>query len=147
MRVLAIDHGTKRVGLAISDPTGKIVLPAGVIEPRSEQDLLEKLERIVEDRSVEEVIIGLPKNMNDTLGPRAKEVLAFAERLREVLSVPVRTWDERLTTVEAEERLRDTPLSRKRKRTHVNAVSAQILLESYLEASRASKDAPPENAP
>ena len=130
-RVLAVDHGTKRIGTALSDSSWTFAFPDRVFG--SEKELIEYVKSLRQDLAV--VVVGLPLNMDGTTGPRAREVLAFCERLAGEAQVEVVTWDERLTTVEAEELLRE--VHREKRRTVMDAVAAQRILSGYLAAERA----------
>src|ERR1700690_91833 len=99
MRILAIDHGTKRVGLALSDETGTIAQPLQFLPAEPAAKLFDRLKETVAARQVEQIVVGPPRNMNGTYGPAAEKAQEFVAALRQVLTVPVATWDERLTTV------------------------------------------------
>ncbi len=98
MRVLALDYGRARTGVAVSDPTGTLAAPVGVVERASSDDGLARLEEIVREQDVERVVVGMPLTLRGEVGQQARETLAFAEALRRVLAVPVETYDERFTT-------------------------------------------------
>lgn len=98
MRVLALDYGAARTGVAISDPSGTLAAPVGVVERAATNDGLAQLQAIVSEQDVERVVVGLPLTLRGEVGEQARETLAFAEALREVLAVPVETYDERFTT-------------------------------------------------
>jgi putative Holliday junction resolvase len=136
MRILAIDYGDARTGIAISDPTG---LLAGVVktirEPRPEA-LAEQLCLLARQYGVEEMVLGYPKNMNDTLGPRAQKTERFAQTLREKSGLPVILWDERKTTVDAHRILTEVGRRGKKRKETVDAVAASLILEGYLTYKR-----------
>lgn len=132
MSVLGIDYGEKRIGLAISDNIGLLAHGLGVLENIGGDETVEAISQIVLERNVKRVVVGLPKNMNNTIGERAKAVVAFTKSLHSHLGVDVETWDERLTTRQAEEML--AGLSHKNRGKVVDTVSAQIILQSYLDA-------------
>ncbi len=136
MKVLAIDFGTKRVGLAISDPSEKLALALPLYEWQDDGNDAARLAGIAEEHGAEEIVVGLPINMDDTIGPSAERVLEFVEELKQFATVTVSTWDERLSSEEAQSRLRGIDLSRRKKRDHTNTVAAQVILESYLEARK-----------
>jgi putative Holliday junction resolvase len=125
VRVLAVDHGAARVGCAISDPTGTIARPLGVVEPAEAQAVA----KLAVDNEVELVVVGLPVSLGGAEGPQAAEARAFREALDEILDVPVETYDERLTTRMAERSARAGASS------PADALAAAHLLESYLRAS------------
>ena len=134
MRVLGIDHGSKRVGLAISDETGTIAQPLTFLPAEPESKLLDQLKEMVADRAVAQVLIGLPRNMNGTYGPAAEKARAFAAALEKVLTVPVRTWDERLTSAQANRFLIESGMRRDKRKQRVDQTAAAILLQSYLDS-------------
>jgi putative Holliday junction resolvase len=136
MRVLAIDHGTKRVGLALSDETGTIALPLQFLDAEPAAKLFERLKEIADERKVEEIVVGLPRNMNGTYGPAAEKARDFVGALKQVLTVPIHTWDERLTTVQANRFLIDSGMRREKRKERVDQTAAAILLQSYLDRAR-----------
>ena len=133
MRVLAIDHGSKQVGLALSDPTGTIALPLEYVPAQPAANLLSRLQAIVSEREVAEVLVGIPRNMNGTYGPAAEKAREFVAALEQVLTVPVKTWDERLTSVQANRFLIETGMRREKRRERVDETAAALLLQSYLD--------------
>ncbi|MGA2749834.1 MAG: Holliday junction resolvase RuvX [Verrucomicrobiota bacterium] len=134
MRYLALDHGTKRVGVAISDETGTIALPLQYIAAEPAAQLLERLKEIVAERQAGEVVVGMPRNMNGTYGPAAEKAREFVTALKQVLTVPVRTWDERLTSAQAGRMLIETGMRRDKRKQRVDQTAAAILLQSYLDS-------------
>ncbi|MEK7865332.1 MAG: Holliday junction resolvase RuvX, partial [Planctomycetota bacterium] len=112
-RVLGIDYGEKRIGLAVSDELGLIAHGLPIVEWGTLPSVLAAIAKAASDRGVVEVVIGLPRNMDGTLGPKAEQVERFARLLRDRLKLPVVTWDERLTTVQARRLVPDDALSRK----------------------------------
>jgi putative Holliday junction resolvase len=131
MRYLAIDYGDKHTGLAICDPAETIASPLTVID--GQKDLLDKIARIATTENVEAIVLGLPLNMDDSIGPRAKLVLKFAEKLKNRLQIPVHLQDERLTTYAAEDKIAPADLSRKKKKKRLDAIAAAQILETFLE--------------
>lgn len=136
-RLLAIDYGEKRTGLALSDPSGTLASALDVVE--GEQALWDSLERLVREKEVERIVLGLPLNMDGSVGPKAREVLAFKARLEARVNVPVETWDERLTTVQAERSLRAGGASGRQRVRRLDKVAAQILLQSFLDRQSQGK--------
>jgi putative Holliday junction resolvase len=134
MRVLAIDHGTKRVGLAISDETRTIAQPLEFVPAEPAAKLLQRLQAMVAERNVSQVLVGLPRNMNGTYGPAADKVREFVAALEKVLTVPVKTWDERLTSAQANRFLIETGMRREKRKERVDQTAAAILLQSYLDS-------------
>lgn len=131
MRYLAIDFGDKRTGLAICDPDETIASPLTVIE--GQKDLLKKIADTVRNENVDAIVLGLPINMDDSKGPRAKLVLKFAEQLKDQLNINVHFQDERLTTFGAGGKLAPAELTRKKKKKRLDAVAAAEILQDFLE--------------
>ncbi len=140
MRILALDLGNKRVGVAVSDPLGWTAQGLAVLQREPAQQLLSDLASLLEQYQVEEIVVGYPKNMSGTIGPRGREAEAFAEELRARFRLPVVLWDERLTTVAAERSLMEADLTRKKRRQVVDQLAAVFILEGYLQARGAKKD-------
>lgn len=133
-RILGIDHGLKRMGLALSDPSETFARPFQVVPAST--DVVKVLVELAGREEVERFVVGLPLNMDGSLGPKAREVLEFVERLREASDLPVDTWDERLTTVQAERLLRAGGTRPRQRAQKVDKVAAQILLQSYLDSRK-----------
>ena len=134
MRYLAIDYGVKHTGLAICDAAETVASPLTVIE--GQKDLLRKIKAVVEAENVEAIVLGLPLNMDDTVGSQAKLVFQFGEQLEKVLDIPVHFQDERLSTFGADEKLAAAELSIKKKKKHLDAIAAAEILEAFLEQKR-----------
>ena len=132
MRIMAIDYGDARTGVALSDLTGSIVGSTTVVHTRKEERLLDELERLAKENGVGEVVMGFPRNMNGTEGPRAELYRAFSQKLSERLGMEVRLWDERRTTVEAHQILSAHNYHGKKRKNTVDAVAASLILEGYL---------------
>ncbi len=130
VRILALDVGDKRIGLAISDPLGTIAQPFMTIQNNS--TCLENIARIVREKEIGEIVVGLPINMNGTPGPRAQEVREFARRVTEAIDIAVVFIDERLTTVEAEKLMISADVSREKRKLTIDSVAAAIILEKRL---------------
>ena len=137
MRYLGLDLGTKTIGLAISDKTGLIASSYVVLRhDNNPNDCLDELKSIVESMKVEALVLGLPKNMNNTLGERAEETIKFKKILEEQLKLPVYLEDERLTTKSAESLLIKGDTSRKKRKKVIDKVAATIILQSFLDRRR-----------
>jgi len=136
MRIMAIDYGDARTGVAISDPTGLLAGRTLVIRQRRAELVAAQLAELAAQNGVEELVLGYPKNMNDTLGPRAEKSAALAEKLRQITSLPVILWDERRTTVDAHRILTETGNRGKKRKDKVDAVAASLILEGYLTYKR-----------
>ncbi|HMS86167.1 MAG TPA: Holliday junction resolvase RuvX [Nitrospira sp.] len=133
-RILALDYGTKRIGVALSDELGWTAQPLETFERKTlDQDLVH-IQQLVSAHDVREVVIGLPLRLNGEEGPAVQAVHLFVARLGEVLPVPLVMWDERMTTRSAEELLIAADVSRKKRKGVVDRVAAAILLQGYLEA-------------
>lgn len=138
-RVLAIDLGEVRVGLALSDELGITAQPAGFLERKGIRRNLEAIRRIVLERNVERIVVGHPLLLSGETGARAADAESFASQLRQALSgIPVELWDERLTTVEAERVLISGNVKRRRRREVIDSLAAVLILQGYLE-SRATR--------
>ncbi|UCF10212.1 MAG: Holliday junction resolvase RuvX [Candidatus Bipolaricaulota bacterium] len=136
MRVLAIDYGRARLGLALSDADGIVAHPLAVLRRRSEAQLLDEIRALVNERSVERIVVGLPRNMDGSLGAMADEVLGFAHRLEAEVGRPVDTFDERGSSLEADRVLREGNAPRKRRRDLQDSIAAVVILSGYLEERR-----------
>jgi putative Holliday junction resolvase len=136
MRILGIDYGRRRLGLALSDEEGILASPLPVHERRNEEEDLAFLSRLVSERKVARIVLGLPLNMDGSCGEMTKETLSFAETIRECTHLPVVTFDERLTSIEAERVLVQADLSRKRRKNLRDSLSAVLILQGYLESQR-----------
>lgn len=132
MRVLAVDYGDARTGIAISDLLCSIVGSTTVIHSRNPEKTLDEILRLVRENGVGEIVVGLPKNMNGTEGARADLCREFADKLREASGLPVQMWDERRTTVEAHNILSQHNYHGKKRKNTVDAVAAALILEGYL---------------
>ncbi len=139
MIVLAIDLGSKRIGLAISDPGGTVALPAGALESRGEARDVAALCAWMRERGVERAVVGLPVHMDGRIGPEAEAARRFAARLARASGVAVATLDERWTTVEAERTLAATGRRGRKRRAVVDSVAATLLLSTFLERERGAR--------
>ena len=132
MKILAVDYGDARTGIAISDLLCSIVGSTTVIHSRNPEKTLEEICRLVGENGVGEIVVGLPKNMDGTEGTRAQLCREFAQQLRERTGLPVAHWDERRTTVEAHNILSQHNYHGKKRKNTVDAVAASLILEGYL---------------
>jgi putative Holliday junction resolvase len=135
MRILALDHGTVRIGAAISDELGMLAHPLEFLPAEPAAALLKQLNQLAKEREVALIIVGMPRNMDGSYGPAAQKVEAFVHWLRETLAIPVRTWDERLTTLQAHRMLAESGKREKDRRGKVDSSAAAVLLQSYLDAN------------
>ena len=136
MRILAIDYGDARTGVAVSDLTGFLTGFTTVIQSRKPEEVIRELTRIAAEQKVEEVVMGFPRNMDGTEGPRAELYRTFAGRAEEALGLPVHLWDERRTTIEAHRILHASGKKMKAHKKNVDAVAASLILEGYLTKKR-----------
>jgi putative Holliday junction resolvase len=135
-RILGVDFGERRVGLAISDPTGLIARTAGIVERRSDQQAAEHIARLVQEWDAEAVVVGLPLNADGSEGFQARRTRRFASLLQELLGErPVILWDESLSSVEARDLLAERGKPSRRRRHH-DDVAAAVILQSYLDVRR-----------
>lgn len=132
MRILCLDVGEKNIGVAVSDPLGLTAQGLEVIKRQSLSTDLRKIRQLLKDYDVEEIVLGLPRNMNGTIGEKAREILRFKENLEEAAGIAVTTWDERLTTVAAQRALLEADVSRKGRKKVIDKLAAVFILESYL---------------
>ena len=137
MRVMGLDYGSKTVGVAISDPLGITAQGIETIERKEENKLrrtLARIEELVKEYEVEKIVLGLPKNMNNTLGERAEKTLEFQGMLERRAGIPVVMWDERLTTVEAERTLIESKVRREDRKKYIDKIAAMFILQGYLDS-------------
>lgn len=132
MRVMAIDYGDARTGVAVSDASGLLAGYTTVIRTRSQERAAEELARLARERQADELVMGFPRNMDGTEGPRAELYRAFAALVEEKTGMSVRLWDERRTTIEARQILHASGKKMKAHRNNVDAVAASLILEGYL---------------
>jgi putative pre-16S rRNA nuclease len=133
LRILAIDPGTVRLGLALSDPSGTIAQPLSVLKRRSPSEDYQALAVIVEEHGVEQIVVGLPRLMNGTLDTAAKQAQEFGEEVARFTRRPVAYWDERLTSVAAERYLIAQGKRRAQRRADIDRMAATLLLQGYLD--------------
>ena len=132
MRIMAIDYGDAHTGVAISDPTGFMAGYTTTINAYRAEVVVEQICALVKEYRVEELVLGYPKNMDGTLGPRAEKAAAMADLLKEATSLPVVLWDERRTTIDAHQILMNNGKNAKKRKKTVDAVAASLILEGYL---------------
>ncbi len=142
IRVLGIDWGERRHGLAVSDPMGYSAQPAGVVHRRGKDAGLDEIADVLTEKDVTEIVVGLPFHMDGRPGDHHDDVLAFVALLEERFGLPVSTVDERMTTLQAERALREAGLTRKKRKARVDQVAAQLILQFWLD-SRGEKGQPP----
>lgn len=136
MRIMGLDLGSKTVGVAISDPLLIMAQGIEIIRRKEENKLrqtLARIEALIEEYGVDTIVLGLPKNMNDTLGERAQLSLEFKEKLERRTGLPVVMWDERLTTVAAEKAMMEAGIRREKRKDYVDKIAACLILQGYLD--------------
>lgn len=139
-RVLAVDLGDKRIGLAVSDALGLTAQGIETLQRRGDKADVEALRGTCAEREVTRIVVGLPRNMDGSEGPRAQKSRAFARKLLEAIGLPVFLWDERLSTAEAERVLIAADVSRQKRKLVIDRMAAQVILQGYLEAGRPEVD-------
>lgn len=138
MRILALDVGEQRTGVALSDPLGVLASPLTVLTGPTREAQLEAIEQLTRKHQVEKVIVGYPRSLSGAIGPQAQRVDQYVEQLRSHLQVPVVLWDERLSTAQAERLIHETGRSVQRER--IDAAAAAVILQSYLDAQALTGD-------
>ena len=144
MKIMAIDYGDAHTVVAFSDPTGFLTGTTTTIHSRSADVVLSELARLVREQGAEEIVMGFPRNMDGTEGPRAELYRTFAGMVEEAAGLPVRLWDERRTTVEAHDILHASGKKMKQHKKNVDAVAATLILEGYLTFRRSAGGSAPE---
>jgi putative Holliday junction resolvase len=134
MRILAIDYGTRRMGIAISDELQVIAQPLEYIPAEPFNQFLERLKQLIREKEVSLILVGLPRNMDGSYGPAALKVQEFVAVLKDAIAAPIKTWDERLTSAQANRFLLQTGMRRDKRKQKVDQTAAAILLQSYLES-------------
>ncbi len=133
MKIMAVDYGDVRTGLASCDRMEMLAAPIGVIEERDANELMLKVMYVAKEYDVQEIVVGLPKNMDGSEGERAQKCKDFAVMLEDYSGIPVKLWDERRTTITAHNYLNETNTRGKKRKEVVDQVAATIILESYLQ--------------
>lgn len=132
MRIMGLDIGSKTIGIALSDPGRIVSQPFSVIKRTSGRHDIDELCRVVNDKDVSLIVVGMPRNTDGSLGKSAEKVMEFTEELKKHISVPVVTWDERFSTAEAEKALIFADVSRQKRKSVIDQVAAAIILDGYL---------------
>lgn len=134
MRILGLDIGDRTIGVAVSDPLGFTAQGITTIKRTSEERDIEELKKICEEYKVDTIVSGLPKNMNGTLGPQSEKVISFCDLIKKHIDIPIKMWDERLTTVAATRAMLEADLSRAKRKKIVDKVAATYILQGYLDS-------------
>ncbi|AXI31489.1 Holliday junction resolvase RuvX [Priestia aryabhattai] len=138
MRVLGLDVGTKTIGVAVSDEMGWTAQGIETIKIADEQmeQSYPRLQQLIDEYSVEKIVVGLPKNMNGTIGPRGEACIEFADNVKETLNIETMMWDERLSTMAAERVLLSADVSRKKRKKVIDKMAAVMILQGYLDSKQ-----------
>ncbi|MGC5326839.1 Holliday junction resolvase RuvX [Brevibacillus sp. SYSU BS000544] len=134
MRILGLDYGEKTIGVAVSDEMGWTAQGVETIRRQSKEKDFIRLKELIQQYQVEEIVVGLPKNMNGSIGHRGESCQAFAAQVAEQTSLPVHMWDERLTTMAAEKMLIAADVSRQKRKQVIDKMAATFILQGYLDA-------------
>jgi putative Holliday junction resolvase len=134
MRILALDYGSKRIGLALSDPTGTLARPLPFVPAKPDVALAREIAALAKKEEVHLILLGLPRNMDGSVGEAAMKVQAFAALLGHATPVPLRLIDERLSTVQASRQLQEAGQDSRRQRSRIDSEAAAVLLQGYLDA-------------
>ena len=143
MRILGLDYGSKTVGVALSDPLGLTAQALETIWRKQENKLrqtLARIEELIKEYQVETIVVGYPKNMNNTVGERAEKALEFKEKLESRTGLPVVMWDERLTTLEANRTLMEAGVRRENRKQYLDGLAAVFILQGYLDYLRLNQE-------
>lgn len=139
MAILGLDFGEKRIGVALANGEGLLAIPMSVIERTGEKADLDKVHALAEEYGVKRIVVGLPLSLDGTIGKQAEDVLAFIRTLSQHIHIPIDTWDERFSTVEAESLFSSTEMKRGKQREHRDAMAAAIILQGYLDNKKATQ--------
>ena len=134
LRILALDHGTKRIGVAISDELKMMGHPLEFIPAEPLGEFVERLRKILGEKPCELILVGMPRNMDGSFGPAAEKVREFIGQLQARVSIPIQTWDERLTSAQANRVMIEGNVRRDQRKLKVDSMAAAMLLQSYLDA-------------
>ncbi len=139
MKILGLDIGSKRIGVAVSDELGIISRSLLTIDRKSEEEVNRQLGDIISKDAIKEIVVGLPINMNGSHGPQARSAAAFADKLKSDFNIPVKLWDERMSTMQVERVLIDAGVRRAKRKKKIDALAAQVILQSYLNAQKCTE--------
>jgi putative Holliday junction resolvase len=133
MRILGIDYGDRKIGISVSDELGWTAQGVGVIRVRDEEEAMERIGELIREYGISEIVIGLPRNMDASIGPRGELSMRLADTLRQRFRLPVHLWDERLSTAHAERTLIAADMSRSKRKKVVDKLAAVLILQGYLD--------------
>ncbi len=134
MKALGIDHGDKRIGIAVSDDLGMLAHPLEYILAEPYEGFLKRLKTTLAKRQIEQIVVGMPRNMDGSYGPQALKVQGFMATLKKSVVVPIQSWDERLTSASAMKNLREAGVNAKKAKAKVDASAAAVMLQAYLDS-------------
>lgn len=134
MRIMGLDYGDKTIGVAVSDEMGWTAQGIEVIRKKNQDFNLGRLQEIIDQYQITEIVVGLPKNMNGSIGSRGETCIQFANELEKTFHLPVHLWDERLTTVSAQRTLLEADVSRKKRKQVVDKIAAGFILQGYIDS-------------
>ncbi|MCT4509758.1 MAG: Holliday junction resolvase RuvX [Tepidibacter sp.] len=135
-RIMGLDVGNKTIGVAVSDLMGLTAQGITTVRRKGIKKDLEEIDKIIKEKEVAEIVVGLPKNMNGTLGPQSEKVVKFTEKLKTITDLEIKFWDERLTTVAAEKSLIQADVSRQKRKKVIDMLAAVLILQGYLDMKR-----------
>ena len=135
-RIMGLDVGNKTIGVAVSDLMQLTAQGITTVRRKGIKKDLEELDKIIKEKEVTEIVVGLPKNMNGTLGPQSEKVVKFTEKLKTITDLEIKFWDERLTTVAAERSLIEADVSRQKRKKVIDMIAAVLILQGYLDMKR-----------
>ncbi len=138
-RIMGLDVGEKRMGVAISDPMGWTAQGVDMVR-RDQPDWLKRLQELIEQYEVDKLVVGLPRNMDGSIGEKGQICQELSRQLEERFSIPVELWDERLSTIAVERTLIDADMSRRKRRKVIDQMAASWILQGYLDAQRRNRD-------
>ena len=133
---MGLDIGEKRIGVALSDPGGILATALTVLETRSEEGALNRIVALAQEHDVDHIVVGMPFSLDGSLGPQARRVQSFIEKLGKLTELQVITWDERFSTADAERVLVEAGTKREKRKKHLDSVAAAIVLQGYLDRQR-----------
>jgi len=137
MSTMGLDFGQKRIGVAIAAAEGLLAIPIDVIDRAGEEADLKAILTLINEWGIDRIVVGLPRSMDGSIGKQAEEVVAFSKALSQRISIPIDTWDERLSTVAAERLMRDAGTKSGKRKVHRDSMAAAIILQGYLDRGRA----------
>ena len=135
-KILGLDIGSKRIGVASSDALGVTAQPLTTLYSLKEDEVIDRLKEIVKKEDLMEVVIGLPLNMNGSSGPEAQKAIKFCDLLKDKLGIPIKLWDERMSTLEVERVMIQADVSRSKRKKKIDKLAAQVILQSYLNSTK-----------